>query len=164
MEPRLRLETPTPQTTAEVLKRAKEFSFPNSNSQVKNLAAMVREEEIRILRQDLQDFQPQLEHLTNWPSWDDEMRSQYASIIFAGQHSEGLLITRSGTLLFDRRPFADRGRIATASLNDALDRFGLQAIRDGLANLFLQKLNEIELRKKEQVARLRQLQRSWSDL
>lgn len=167
MENRNLREVPNPaQSTSEVLKRAKEFSFPNAATQVKNLEFKVREEELRILRQDLEDLQAQLVHLTDWPDVGDDgvMRSQYGTIIFESSSSDGLLITRSGTLLFDSRLFSEKGRIRTASLEAALNRFGLEAIRDGLARLFLRKLNQIESRKSSTLSRLRQLRATGYDL
>jgi len=141
-----------------VLKKAKEFSFPDEEGQIIGLISQVREEEAKILEKDIENLRPQLKYLTDLHS--DEVRNPYAVVIPAEGISDGLLILMSGTLLKDEPEthFGPR-RFKTMTAIEAVTQFGLDKISESLVNIFLRKLKDIEERKTRLVERLEKLQK-----
>lgn len=150
-----------------VLADARTYSFENAESEISDLREKVFAEEVRLLRADLFDLRPQLKYLTDPPDSKSPMQSSYATIIEAGPPLDALVITRNGTLLEldSSTQVYHLGRIIKhISPESAIRVYGLDEIREGLANIFSRKRDDMTRRSLELTRRLERLQKSQAFL
>ena len=145
------------------LSTAKGFSFEEQKQAINDLRLLVAAEEAKVLVRDLNDLQHQLVHLTDYAP-DTGVRSPYGIVIEPSRWSAGLFLLRSGTLLRVLLSLDEEGRfedIRAICPYDAVEKFGLDQIRYGLAALFIRKFMELEEKRdvlRKQLAKARDAQ------